>query len=431
MPLKSQLKQLKLKKAEVSSQFKQVQKNSHAHSVLLQDMQAVCEQIKQVESALKIQNNCNALPIVSEAHAPPMLGAHFNVKPLVDNWQQPFEVRELLPQEYRLWWDFLAAQTAVSGCFQPAWLQAIEAAFGHKTLILAAVSSDGHLLGGVPLVLLQSLMFGRFAVSLPFVNYGGVVTHWKNIAEALIAGAAGLCVKYQLKHVEIRTLIPDLTGVSSSKKVSMVLPLPDSIEALDTRLGAKLRAQCKKAQQYTPSFKVGGVELLNDFYSVFARNMRDLGTPVYHKKWFNQLFQQPGITAAIAVVYMAGKPVSAGFLVGHNGVLEIPWASTLKQANLKNANMWLYKNVLDYAIKQGYSLFDFGRSTKDSGTYQFKKQWGAMPVPHYWYYATTGGKHGGNLNPDNPKFKLAIRLWRCLPVWLTKLIGPPIVKYLP
>src|SRR5690625_7913266 len=101
---------------------------------------------------------------------------------------------------------------------------------------------------------------------------------------------------------------------------------------------------------------------------------------------FATMLAQSDITSTIACVYLADKPVSAGFLVGHNKVLEIPWASTIKSANAMDTNMWMYRQLLDYAVENGYRFFDFGRSSRDAGTYRFKKQWGAQPHEHHWYY---------------------------------------------
>ena len=218
---------------------------------------------------------------------------------------------------------------------------------------------------------------------------------------------------------------------ASTKKVSMVLALPTSEVALDEQLGAKVRAQYKKAEEHNPQVRFGKLELLDDFYRVFARNMRDLGTPVYAREWFANILQVPEIAAQLAVIYVAEKPVSAGFVVGYRGMLEIPWASTIKEANALNTNMWMYRQILSFAIREGYTFFDFGRSTRDAGTYKFKKQWGAQPYTHYWYTLVPPGTQPPELNPDNPKFTLMIAVWRRLPVWVTRLIGPPIVANLP
>jgi serine/alanine adding enzyme len=87
--------------------------------------------------------------------------------------------------------------------------------------------------------------------------------------------------------------------------------------------------------------------------------------------------------------------------------------------------------VLRYACEQGYRIFDFGRSTRDSGTYRFKQQWGAKPVQLEWHYWLRDGQPLPELNPQNPKFSFAIETWKRLPLPLTTLIGPRISKYLP
>ena len=93
--------------------------------------------------------------------------------------------------------------------------------------------------------------------------------------------------------------------------------------------------------------------------------------------------------------------------------------------------MWLYWNCLRYACEQGYRIFDFGRSTVGEATFKFKEQWGAQPVCHYWHYHLTEQNTIPVLNPQNPKFRLAINIWRRLPLSVTRLLGPAIIKHLP
>jgi len=93
--------------------------------------------------------------------------------------------------------------------------------------------------------------------------------------------------------------------------------------------------------------------------------------------------------------------------------------------------MWMYRQILSFAINEKYKYFDFGRSTLGAGTYKFKKQWGALAYAHHWYYVLPEGESKPELNPDNPKYKLVIFLWKLMPVWLTKIIGPHIIKHIP
>ena len=111
--------------------------------------------------------------------------------------------------------------------------------------------------------------------------------------------------------------------------------------------------------------------------------------------------------------------------------MEIPWASTVRDFNKISINMLLYWEVLKFAIESGRKVFDFGRSTVDSGTYRFKKQWGAEPVQLNWHYWLADGGELPQLNPDNAKFRMAINAWKKLPLPLANLLGPHIVRHLP
>ena len=150
---------------------------------------------------------------------------------------------------------------------------------------------------------------------------------------------------------------------------------------------AKVRNQIRKGQKNGLSAQWGGEELLPEFYDVFSRNMRDLGTPVYGRELFRSILRQFPGQAELCVVRAggasarAGRVAAAGLLLHGHGVTEVPSASSLKEFKRTNANMLLYWNLLQRAIERGQSVFDFGRSTPEGGTFHFKKQWGARPEP--------------------------------------------------
>src|SRR5690606_7917032 len=146
-------------------------------------------------------------------------------------------------------------------------------------------------------------------------------------AQALLAAAAKLGASLGLQHVELRHTAPCSNWPARDNKVSMIRPLPDSADALDAELGSKIRAQIKRAQREGLSVRFDGEALLDDFYQVFAHNMRDLGTPVYAKGFFRAVLSA-WPRSHLVVVYRARKPVACAFLVGHREMLEIPWAST-------------------------------------------------------------------------------------------------------
>lgn len=232
-------------------------------------------------------------------------------------------------------------------------------------------------------------------------------------------------------HIEYRDETARDGYPVKTEKANMILALPDTQEQLWNGFTSKLRAQIRRPQREDTDVQLGGEELLNAFYSVFARNMRDLGTPVYGKLFFRKILKCFPKQSRIIIVHLEYRPVAAAFLLGYKDTLQIPWASTVRDVNHLSINMLLYWEVLKFAVNNDYSYFDFGRSSKGSGTFRFKQQWGAKPKQLFWHYWLADTAELPELNPSNPKYVLAINIWKRLPVIFTKWLGPIIVKNLP
>ncbi|TCS44107.1 FemAB family XrtA/PEP-CTERM system-associated protein [Reinekea marinisedimentorum] len=424
------LKAAQNKKKSISSQFKQIDKKPDNLEQLKSDVKEISTEVKAIEAEIKATTKAARELIEKIEHTNNTNPSPAQFQHLEAELKETFSVDITNSINQPEWVYFVRNHNQASNYHLPATANAIEKAFGHKSKLLLA-RSNGTVVGGMVVTTVCSRIFGNNCVSTPFFNYGGPLTSYTNVAIKLITEAKQLLSSEGCDQVEIRTTMPNLPFQSIEKKVSMVLSLPKSESELEKQLGSKVRAQINRALEYQPSVKIGGLELLDDFYHVFSINMRDLGTPVYSKDWFTTLLNQQELKPQLVVCYVKENAVSAGFILGSGKLMEIPWASTIKSANGMNMNMWMYRQILGRAIQQHYSHFDFGRSTIGAGTYRFKKQWGAEEVPHYWYYLTSNDEPISTANPDNPKYKLLISTWKLLPVWITKLIGPPIVKSIP
>ena len=312
-----------------------------------------------------------------------------------------------------------------------AWRDFYRDVFRKETHYLVALDERNQIQGILPLVRQKSFFFGDYMVSLPFFNYGGVIAENEWVRKELVKTAISIRTDIGLSHIEFRDKQPFKGLPVRQDKVAMWLDLPDSEDALAKSLGAKRRSQIKRSQREHPMVLKGGTELLDDFYRVFSQNMRDLGTPVYSKVMFHEILHRFPKEAQIIVIRVQGQPAAVAFLFHHREITEIPWASTMRKFNAISMNMLLYWEVLRESIQRGSSRFDFGRSTMDSGTYRFKKQWGAKPVQLYWHYALGAGQEMPSLSPSSGKYDLAIKVWQHLPLWLTKIVGPQIVRNLP
>lgn len=375
--------------------------------------------------------------------------ASIEIKPERPPLQSAVVVRDLQfwnTEDQSLIQSFVRSAAAIGRAsieHDPRWLDVLNQSMNHRPHLLVAADemNPQRVRGILPLAFVKSFLFGRFLVSLPYLNRAGIVTQDESVADQLMGKAISLANELNAQHLELRHAGHELAhkAITHTKrdKPCMILGLPDSADALWKQINAKVRNQIRKAEKHDFSVTFGHHELLNDFYNVFAINMRDLGTPVYAKSLFGSILHKFREEAELAVVRLEGKPV-AGALLIHDQyeqpkfgrISQVPSASSLRAFNKTNANMWMYHQLLLRAIERGSGGFDFGRSSKDSGTYRFKKQWGAEPHGTTWQYHAPHGEIG-NARPNNPKYQRRIELWKKLPVSVSRLFGPRIVRGIP
>jgi FemAB-related protein (PEP-CTERM system-associated) len=314
----------------------------------------------------------------------------------------------------------------------PLWLNVLQNGLRHEVYAVEAVAS-GCTVGFLPLAFVNSMLFGRFLVSLPYLNTNGVVAQSADVQAELITRAATLADELNVRYLELRhesPIIHPSLNASLTSKVHMRLPLLATGEQLWKCFDSKLRNQVRKGEKGNFCVEWGAGELLEGFHDVLSENMRDLGSPVYGPELFREILSTFPGDAEICLVRDGAKPVAAALLLHGWGITEVPTASSLKAYNSSNVNMLMYHHLLRRAVERGQRVFDFGRSTTEGSTFKFKKQWGAVAHPATWQYCVLDGEVD-DMRPDNPRYQRAIRLWQRLPVALTRRVGPLIVRGIP
>ena len=329
-------------------------------------------------------------------------------------------------------WDaYVRAHPDATLYHQWAWRETFERAFGHRSLYLMA-RRDGQVAGVLPLVLLASRLFGRFMVSLPFVNYGGVLADDPEVEAALLEAASAHAAALGASHIELRHRTRRFDALPAKQhKVAMLMRLEASEAAAWAALDRKVRNQVRKAERSELTAGHGGAELLPDFYDVFARNMRDLGTPVYGRAFFEEVLAGFADAARVFVVRHGTRPVAAAVSLTHGDTIEVPWAGSLTEYRPRCPNNLLYWSVITCAVRDGLRVLDFGRSTPGEGTYHFKRQWGAVAEPLWWEYRLLDRTTLPDQSPRNPRYRTAIAVWKRLPLGVTRRLGPHIVRSIP
>jgi FemAB-related protein (PEP-CTERM system-associated) len=329
-------------------------------------------------------------------------------------------------------WDrFVSQQPTGSFYHRFGWKAVNERSFGHKSLYLAAVS-DHEIRGVFPLVAFKGGIFGKLACSMPFVNYGGICTADAEAERLLLQEARSLVKQLGYDYLEIRStrkLGEDL--LTSEHKVSMTIALDKDPDTLWNALKTKHRTAIRHAYKNDLTVSRGGSDLLDVFYDILSRSWRSLGTPVYRKSYFENILRAFPRETAIFVVRHKEIPIATAFNGHSHGTVEGMWAGVLPEHRRLDPNYALYWEMIKDACERGFQTYHLGRSSVDSGAEAFKKKWNAYPTQLYWQYMVRDGRPMPSLNVTNPKFHLAIQVWKRLPLRVTQLLGPLVAKGIP
>lgn len=332
------------------------------------------------------------------------------------------------------WDDYVSAHPGATPYHRTGWIQAVAEAYGHQVYGLTARGQGGGLVGVLPLCLVKAPMTRGALTSLPYCDLGGPLADSDDIATELNAAAMELAKAHGLSRVHLRLGGEEVEPEPGLGKVSMLLDLPESGEALFRSYKPKLRSQIRKAEKNGLTAEVSdSADAIAGFYRVFAANMHRLGSPVHSQRWFEALKTAYGEKMVVGLVHHGDQVVGAGILLLNGRRASIPWASTDVAFNRLAPNMLLYWTLLEYVADRGYQVFDFGRSTPGEGTWRFKKQWGARSHRLEWVSIPEEGAEepagGQGVVPGRGR-AFAERVWQRMPLWLANRLGPHIRKYI-
>jgi serine/alanine adding enzyme len=325
------------------------------------------------------------------------------------------------------WDDFVRGAPNSSFCHLSGWGGIVEDVLGREYIPLVAVTPDGDWEGVLPLVRVRAPLLGHSLISMPYLNYGGPIGT-PDACRRLIDAARFEAYESRADSLQLRCRQP-VAGqpAPDAHKVLVLLDLPDSTDALWSSFPAKLRSQIRRPLKDDMEFRTGPAEL-DPFYEVFARNMRDLGTPVYARAFFQAMATRFD-NVVFAAIHYRGRAVAGacGFVWGDE--FEITWASSVRDYNARSPNMLLYWGLMQHMIERGVKVFNFGRSTPEAGTHRFKKQWGGADVPLPWLHWSQRAAAADNGPGSAARFASAA--WQRLPLRVANRIGPPLACRLP
>jgi FemAB-related protein (PEP-CTERM system-associated) len=343
---------------------------------------------------------------------------------------QPVEVRELGPADAARWDSFVAGCGEATFFHRAGWKAVIERAFGHRTYFLYA-ESGGRIEGVLPLAEVKSLLFGHTLTALPFCVYGGVAAESERARRALDAAATALALRRRVDYLEYRSLAPRHADWARKDDLYVTFrrPIDPDVEKNLLAIPRKQRAMVRKGiknglrSEFDPD--------VDRFFALFAENVHRQGTPALPRRYFallREIFRDD--CRVLTVLDSAGTPVSSVLTFYWRDEVLPYYAGDALAARELAANDFKYWELMRDAAERGFRLFDYGRSKRGTGSFDFKKNWGFEPQPLHYEYYLVGAKRVPELNPLNPKYRLLINVWQRMPLALANLIGPHVVKNL-
>jgi FemAB-related protein (PEP-CTERM system-associated) len=335
-------------------------------------------------------------------------------------------VKELQPAEHARWDEFVAACPDATFFHRAGWKTVIERAFGHRATFLYA-EADGKIEGVLPLAEVRSFLFGHSLVSLPFCVYGGVAAASDQARRALDEAAVVLAEKLGVGHLEYRSIAPrHADWAHSDLYVTFRRPIDPDPEKNMNAIPRKQRAMVRKG------IKAGLKSEIEDgvdrFFAAYSHSVHRLGTPVFSKRYFEVLREVFARDSEVQTITVEGKLVASVLSFYFRDEVLPYYAGGMDIARDVAGNDFMYWELTRRAAERGLKVFDFGRSKKGTGSFDFKKNWGFEPQPLHYEYRLVKAASVPEVNPLNPKYQLAIKAWQRMPLALANLIGPYIAR---
>jgi FemAB-related protein (PEP-CTERM system-associated) len=342
------------------------------------------------------------------------------------------EVRvERLPVGQRPAWDaYVRAHPSATHWHLSGWGSVIRESYRHEPLYLWAKRGD-EIVGVLPMIRMVRPLFGSILVSLPFADGGGICATDADSRKALYGRAAEMFREYRARLLDLRHREPSGLGLAAhGHKVTLVLGLADTADRTWAGFDPKLRNQIRKAVKAGLTTSWTGLEGLDAFYDVFAVNMRELGSPVHGRRFFAAVLEEFADSAKLVLVRAADRVVAAGLCLAFRDGLFVPWAASLRSHRSSCPNNLLYWEVVRSGCEKGFRTLDFGRSSVGSGTYHFKRQWGAADVPLHWECLRDRPDRVATINPADGRYGRMAAIWKRLPPAVARRLGPPLRRLL-
>jgi len=329
------------------------------------------------------------------------------------------------------WDNFVLGHPEGTFFHQTSWMRVIEKTYGYRPCYSYA-ERDGQITGVAPSFFVSNWITGRCLISLPFAVYGGVCAVDSESEEALLEGLEELACEQRAEYLEIRNRNGVIRSAyhANPRYASFTISLVPDANKVYSEFPKDIRYMIRKGEKAGLRVRKG-FDQLDSFYRLMTINLRRLGTPAFPRALFENLIYEYGNQIDLTLIYAGDKPVAGGMSFCFRDSMQPYYVGSLEEAKGLAANNFLWWKLIEHAAQAGFKTFDFGRSKIGSGNFDFKKKWNPRIESLSYQVRLIRRKELPNFSPVNPRFELATNIWKKLPLGLTRVIGPRVVRWFP
>ncbi len=339
-------------------------------------------------------------------------------------------VRQFSSEDERQWDEYASAHRLGSPFHEIGWKKAIETTYGYRPEYLLA-EADGRVAGVLPLFLVESLLTGKVLLSTPFAVYGGILADTPEVLKVLADAAAARAEELGVQYLELRNAHAEqVAGFQPvTRYVTFLQKLAETDDGILAGIPRKTRRMVRKSLE--SGYQVERTRELGTFFDLYSRSLRRLGTPCFPRRHFTELLDRYGDRVDIREYRVEGKAIAAVLTFYYKDRLLPYYGASDPDYHVHAPNNYMYFELMSWGAREGYQWFDFGRSKKESGSYAFKAHWGMDEIPLPYEILLVKRREMPNFSPTNPRFELALHMWQRLPLAVTRLVGPHLIRLVP
>ena len=295
--------------------------------------------------------------------------------------------------------------------YKTEWRDAISKEYGHDSKYYY-VENKEKIIAILPLFIVHSI-FKKVIISIPYCPYGGVLSVDSNAESLLINKALELAKERKVDYIELKEVNSKYKEfVNVSNHITFHLSLKKEFELIWSELSKSTKRHVKKGQKL--DYKITFDSNIEVFYNLYLKHLKKIGTPPMSMRFFKVLHQNYGESFKIATIWFENNPAASILLLISNNSVIYDRGSTNYDLRHLSLNYVLFWEIIKKYSNSKFDYFDFGRSVKDSGTFQFKNGWRPKIIPlNYQYYILKGNTP--NYSQVNSKRKLFTHIFKWLP----------------